>query len=133
MTYDLGYDPLDYKGKWTEPWGVKLLYGEAVTRQTALVVLENMLEIALPYFDTVLNIEDLSNAYEAARARKAIRNSFDASVSWHLAYALTLAKIGQVEEGREWLEKWRDGYNLLPHRTWQQVSAYFDQIAIQNH
>lgn len=109
---DLRYDPLDYvepPSREFEAWFVHTFYGRRKTTNDAVRVARIAFSLATAFFNQVLTINDLPKAFEQqiklTQEGKVHRFGFYNYIQHPIAYALTLAKLGQLSKAESVLER----------------------------
>jgi hypothetical protein len=102
---DLCYDPMDYEMKLNE-WSIPSLEGRRIARQEAERQTKMTLDLALPWFDTVIGDVDLVREFEAKKQRPFVRFGFYNYVQGPLAYAVVLARVGRFKDAEAEMGKY---------------------------
>jgi len=104
---DLCYDPIDYTNN-VEEWTVSGLFGRDAAKSRAEHLARKSLKLALPWFASVNEIQDLRRQFELAKERSesAVRFGFYNYLQHPLAYAFVLAQVGQLSKAEAELKKY---------------------------
>ncbi|MCB9420298.1 MAG: hypothetical protein H6667_10855 [Ardenticatenaceae bacterium] len=110
--FDFRYDPLDYKtiGNFDlESWRIDSLYGKEKAIKQARQVAKISIEQANQLWNSIQNPNDIPRVFEEqlrlTKERKVQRFGFFNYTQHPIAYAFTLAKIGEREKARKMLEE----------------------------
>jgi hypothetical protein len=104
---DLGYDPLDYYNPLdmtAVDWRISP-FADDVAQRAALVA-GLVVERAMPWLDAAADPEQLVAAFKREEVRQAVRFNFDNYVQYRLAFAFTLARLGQAEIAGAEFDRW---------------------------
>ena len=101
---DLSYDPLDYTSNVHE-WAVSRFDRLDEVRERAKYVSSRAVADAITFWDRVRTLENAADLFRDWRARPYVRFGFENYVQAPLAFAFVLARLGQADEARAWLER----------------------------
>jgi hypothetical protein len=125
---DLRYDPIDYcRGRWDEIWGIRFIDDRHEIQRSALNVLPRILQDSVEFFRTVQQESDLLLSFESKCQRPAVIFSFGNYIHEHLAYAFTLARFGQLDEGLVWLHSFTNNFKPIPRTVKRELEQLLRQ------
>jgi hypothetical protein len=102
--FDHCYDPEDYEvPKRKKPLHISFLGGAETARADVQRICLEALPEAEAFFATANDLADLPAMFEAKRTRPFVRFGFDNYIQEPMAYAFTLAKLGDERRARYWL------------------------------
>ena len=123
--FDVCFDPIDENGPEARSRYISRLYGATQARKQAKRVQKKTLQEASGFWQRSSTLAELPQVFEFMKARPATRFGFYNYVQHPLAYAFTLARLGEEQQAREELGRYL-GMEAVAESTMPRLLDLFD-------